>query len=117
MLHGKDVVQIAPAGTAKTRCPPAARPAETPVEFGNVFLAQELVGRFQGVIPRNRNSCGSRPCQVPKLRSLTPARLRGIGRDHLDPSSFSARPTCVSRCGSTFPPALGVSKKWLARSL
>ena len=33
-------------------------------------------------MPRSRNSCGKRPCQVPKLRSLRPRACGRVGRNH-----------------------------------
>ena len=32
------------------------------------------------VIPASGSSCGSRPCQVPKLRSLRPAKIKADSR-------------------------------------
>lgn len=40
-------------------------------------------------MPARRNSCGRRPCQVPKRRSL---RLRRVGRNHHDPQLLQRPP-------------------------
>lgn len=53
--------------------------------------------------------CGSR---VPYARAF--GEYAGI---ILIPSSWSARPSCVTWFSSTLPPVLGVTKKWLTRSL
>jgi hypothetical protein len=67
----------------------------------------------RSVIPANRNSCGKRPCQVPKLLSDRPRACGEYAGIICTPNSFIARPTCVNRCLSTFSPAFGVTKKWL----
>jgi len=69
------------------------------------------------VSPRTRSSCGSRPCSVPKARSMRPrasGEYDGICRL---PSCASARPTSVRFFLSTRPPASGVRKYCEPRSV
>jgi NAD-dependent SIR2 family protein deacetylase len=47
--------------------------------------------------PASRNSCGSRPCQVPKLRSLRPRACGEYAGIICTPNSCNARPTWVRR--------------------
>jgi hypothetical protein len=59
---------------ARYKCRPSlcCRNLKLTVEFGDVGLVKKRVGPFQVRIPRSRNSWGSRPCQVEKLRSERP---------------------------------------------
>ena len=71
-LQGEDEIQILAAPGYECASPLRGSDLEAVIEFGDVMLAQESVGPDQGVDARKRSSCGNRPCQVPKLRSLRP---------------------------------------------
>lgn len=48
------------------------RPGKMRIEEGDIAAAQKLIGRRQVSRLRIRRSCGKRPCQVRKFRSLRP---------------------------------------------
>jgi len=64
VLQGEDALQI----LARLRC----GHRERSVEFRKVFWPRKRLASSMVVMPRSRNSCGSRLCQMPKFRSLRP---------------------------------------------
>jgi hypothetical protein len=68
MLQREDQVQVRPSDGDKRGTRLAGWDPEPAVELLDIFrLAASTV-----VIFRTRSSCGNRPCQVPKPRSLRP---------------------------------------------
>src|SRR5438093_3055615 len=117
VLQRENTLQLFPTRGHKSalrlRCPHR----KLAVEFRNVLSRRNRLASSRVVIPRSRNSCGKRRCQVPKFRSLLPRACGEYAGIIATPSSRRARPTWVSRCRSTISPAFAVSQKWLARSL
>ena len=84
--------------------------SKTSVEFGNVECSRrKRLAGLQGLDLAHRNSCGKRPCQVPKLRSLR-ARLRRRRRNHCTPNSRQRHPRFCVAVPVTLPPTFGVGQ-------
>src|SRR5882724_8278269 len=71
-LQGEDEIQIPAAAGHKRAAPFCGLHLEAAVEFPQVVSCRKRLAASSVWIPRNLSSCGSRPCQVPKLRSLRP---------------------------------------------
>src|SRR5215831_17866403 len=72
VLQREDQVQVSAAAAHKGTAPLRSRHLKASIELAEVVLAQEALAASRVRMPRNRSSCGKRPCQVEKLRSERP---------------------------------------------
>ena len=100
MLHAEDPVQIFTPSAHKGAPFLRRRNRKPAVELCDVLShAENRWPAPRSVMPRIRNSCGRRPCHVPKLRSDAPSCFRRIRRDHLH-TEFLQRPPHLRQTAS-----------------
>src|SRR6202007_1479727 len=117
LLEREDEVQVS-SPTGQNRAARLGRwDAEALVELGHAVLPQELVGGFQRVDPAQAQFLREPPLPGAEVPLRTPARLRRVGRDHRNAQLLQRSAHWRELPRIDLPPRLGVSKKWLARSL
>jgi hypothetical protein len=96
-LNREDPVQIRSAAAPKGGPLHRRRHGEFAVELRRVVVPSKNWLACSGVpMPANCNSCGNRPCQVPKLRSLRPRACGEYAGFICTPSSITGRQTFIS---------------------
>ncbi|MGB8478172.1 MAG: hypothetical protein WCE63_04935 [Acidobacteriaceae bacterium] len=72
LLEREDAVQVLPRQSDKGRAGPSAATWNLALNAAMYSSRRKRLASSSVWIPRSRSSCGSRPCQVPKLRSERP---------------------------------------------